>query len=209
MVFTMNPSNPDFSNRTASSPALFNRCVIDWFGEWSNDGLLQVAKEFTNTLDILPESFIKRMDMVQQANDEGRIILVDPKHEALCQCIVDMHLAVKEVNTKLMRSAKRFNYITPRDFLDFIKHFVELLHEKKEELEEQQYHLNVGLDKLKQTETAVIDLQSQLTVFEKELMTKDKAANEKLQLMVTEQKGELSIKTSKELEIKSAEITKR
>lgn len=30
----MNPSNPDFSNRTASSPALFNRCVIDWFGDW-------------------------------------------------------------------------------------------------------------------------------------------------------------------------------
>ena len=48
-----------------------------------------------------------------------------------------------------MKSAKKFNYITPRDFLDLIKHFVELLHEKKEELEEQQYHLNVGLDKLK------------------------------------------------------------
>jgi len=35
VVFTMNPNNPDFSNRTASSPALFNRCVIDWFGDWS------------------------------------------------------------------------------------------------------------------------------------------------------------------------------
>lgn len=35
VVFTMNPANPDFSNRSASSPALFNRCVIDWFGDWS------------------------------------------------------------------------------------------------------------------------------------------------------------------------------
>ena len=40
VVFTMNPANPDFSNRTASSPALFNRCVIDWFGDWTDDGLL-------------------------------------------------------------------------------------------------------------------------------------------------------------------------
>jgi dynein heavy chain 1 len=80
-----------------------------------------------------------------------------------------MHLAVKEVNTKLARQAKRFNYITPRDFLDFIKHFVELLAEKKEDLEEQQLHLNVGLGKLKETETSVLDLQRQLTVFEKEL----------------------------------------
>lgn len=63
VVFTMNPSNPDFSNRTASSPALFNRCVIDWFGEWSDDGLLQVAKEFTRNLDILPESFSKEMNV--------------------------------------------------------------------------------------------------------------------------------------------------
>lgn len=47
VVFTMNPSNPDFSNRTASSPALFNRCVIDWFGDWSDENLLQVSKSFT------------------------------------------------------------------------------------------------------------------------------------------------------------------
>jgi hypothetical protein len=38
----------------------------------------------------------------------------------------------------------------------------------------------VGLDKLRETETAVIDLQKQLTVFEKELQKKDKEANEKL-----------------------------
>lgn len=52
VVFTMNPSNPDFSNRSASSPALFNRCVIDWFGDWSDDGLLQVSKAFTENIDI-------------------------------------------------------------------------------------------------------------------------------------------------------------
>ncbi len=140
--------------------------------------------------------------------------LVDPKHEALCQCIVDMHLAVKEVNAKLSRSAKRFNYITPRDFLDFIKHFVELLHEKKEELEEQQYHLNVGLSKLKETEAAVIDLQKKLTIFEKELTAKKLEADKKLKLMLVEQKEaeqqrELSLKTKRELDIKAVEIQKR
>ena len=30
VVFTMNPAGEDFSNRSATSPALFNRCVIDW-----------------------------------------------------------------------------------------------------------------------------------------------------------------------------------
>lgn len=42
IVFTMNPASPEFTNRTATSPALFNRCVIDWVGDWSNDALEQV-----------------------------------------------------------------------------------------------------------------------------------------------------------------------
>ena len=53
----MNPSNPDFSNRTASSPALFNRCVIDWFGDWSIEALNEVAGEFTLLIDPIEESF--------------------------------------------------------------------------------------------------------------------------------------------------------
>lgn len=56
MVFTMNPANPDFSNRAASSPAIFNRCVIDWFGDWSDEALLQVAKELTENMDIPEDS---------------------------------------------------------------------------------------------------------------------------------------------------------
>mmetsp|Transcript_10643 Transcript_10643/g.10717 ORF Transcript_10643/g.10717 Transcript_10643/m.10717 type:complete len:502 (-) Transcript_10643:3279-4784(-) len=210
----MNPANPDFSNRTASSPALFNRCVIDWFGEWSDNGLLQVSKEFTRYLDILPESFAKHMEVQQSMSEEGKTIIIDPKHDSLSQLIVDIHKSVKEVNQKLLKAAKKFNYITPRDFLDFIKHFVELYQEKKEELEEQQYHLNVGLDKLKDTETEVIDLQNKLSVYEKDLMEKQKAADERLKLMVQEQqqaevKKDQSIKTSKELEIKSEQIKVR
>jgi hypothetical protein len=42
VVFTMNPASPEFHNRTATSPALFNRCVLDWFGEWSDEALFQV-----------------------------------------------------------------------------------------------------------------------------------------------------------------------
>ncbi len=52
VVFTMNPSNPDFANRTASSPALFNRCVIDWFGDWSQEAMHQVGREFTRFIDL-------------------------------------------------------------------------------------------------------------------------------------------------------------
>ena len=139
VVFTMNPANPDFSNRTASSPALFNRCVIDWFGDWTDEGLLQVCLEFTKFLDIQSSSFTKGMDSgAPKGKDQKRI---DPKNECLSMCIVEIHKAVRDLNIKLSKSAKKFNYITPRDFLNFIKQFVALEKEKKEELEELQEHL--------------------------------------------------------------------
>lgn len=43
VVFTMNPASADFGNRAATSPALFNRCVVDWFGDWSAKALFQVT----------------------------------------------------------------------------------------------------------------------------------------------------------------------
>ena len=49
-------------------------------------------------MDILPESFNKHMEVSQRTNDDGKVVIVDPKHEALCQTIVDIHKSVKEVN---------------------------------------------------------------------------------------------------------------
>jgi dynein heavy chain 1 len=48
----MNPANEDFSNRSATSPALFNRCVVDWFGEWSPSALKQVGDELLGDIDL-------------------------------------------------------------------------------------------------------------------------------------------------------------
>lgn len=177
----MNPANPDFSNRTASSPALFNRCVIDWFGEWSLDGVLQVAKELTKYIDIPNDAFTKSEGM--EETEES-----DPKHEGLCTAIMQIHSAVKDLNAKSKEEGRKYNFITPRDFLDFIKHFVELFNEKKEELEEQQYHLNQGLTKLRETEEAVIEMQAQLSEYEKTLNIKEKEASDKLQMILKEQK---------------------
>lgn len=52
VVFTMNPANGEFRDRAATSPALFNRCVVDWFGSWGRDALLQVSQFFTRSLDL-------------------------------------------------------------------------------------------------------------------------------------------------------------
>lgn len=46
------------------------------------------------------------------------------------------------------------HYISPRDFLDLIRSFVSVVGEKRAQLEEQQLHINIGLDKLAATQVA-------------------------------------------------------
>ena len=54
---------------------------------------------------------------------------------------------------------KTHKFVSPRDYIDFIKHVVEIHKEKRNQLEEQQLHLNIGLDKLKDTAVQVSELQ--------------------------------------------------
>lgn len=56
--------------------------------------------------------------------------------------------------------------------------------EKRSDLEEQQLHLNIGLQKIKETVDQVGDLQKSLSVKRLELEEKNAAANAKLKQMV-------------------------
>lgn len=176
IVFTMNPANPDFANRQATSPALFNRCVIDWFGDWPHNALIQVASEFTQPLELVPDGFT-----LSGGGDE------EERRVSLASTVVAIHESVAEQNERLMKSGKKYNYLTPRDFLDFIRHFIRLIEEKKAESVENTKHLNVGLSKLKETEHQVAELQESLALKEVELQQKNKQAEEKMQLMVEQQ----------------------
>lgn len=63
VVFTMNPASDGFEGRCATSPALFNRCVVDWFGTWPTKALAQVTgSSGTSTVVIAPPVFDELMD---------------------------------------------------------------------------------------------------------------------------------------------------
>jgi dynein heavy chain 1 len=84
-----------------------------------------------------------------------------------------------------------------------IDHYVRLFNEKRDELEEQQRHLNVGLDKLRDTVTQVEDLRRSLAIKRTQLEAKDAEANDKLRRMVTDQQ-EAEQKKAASIEIQAA-----
>ena len=60
-----------------------------------------------------------------------------------------------------------------------------LFNEKRADLEEQQLHLNVGLQKIRETVEQVEELQKSLSIKRNELEEKNNMANAKLKQMVS------------------------
>ncbi len=116
VVFTMNPASTDFNNRCTTSPALFNRCVVDWCGTWSQSALAQVGYEFTSLLDTGYTSYSEPADLnealqnVQNSVKASNITL----HEAVVASLVSIHNSVKLQTIKHGKVTGRQHYLSPR-----------------------------------------------------------------------------------------------
>ncbi|KAI3378322.1 hypothetical protein SNEBB_011029, partial [Seison nebaliae] len=186
VVFTMNPSDDGLKDRAATSPALFNRCVLNWYGDWSNGALYEVGKEFTNSMEL------DRNDFVQPQSIQLVVPELSPMNlshrQAVLNSFVFIHQSLREANNRAVRKGSHSTAITPRHFLDFINHFVKLYSEKVSELTDEKIHLNVGLKKLLDTVADVENLQKTLSVKRIELEKKNDLAAAKLKEMLRGQK---------------------
>lgn len=210
VIFTMNPPDSDLSSHAVASPALFNRCVLNWMGDWSDNTLLQVASSLTDNLDLDRSTF----------TIPDTIVPVSPQYfpvktykNSIVNAIVYIHKCATERSFALSGSGNKHG-VSPGDFLDYLKHFVGIFNEKSEELEDQQRHFNVGLDKLRDTVLKVRDLKASLAEKKGQLEVKSQEAKEMLRQMVSEQneaerKREASIEIQHALEIQEQEISTR
>ncbi|KAF1817029.1 putative dynein heavy chain, cytosolic [Eremomyces bilateralis CBS 781.70] len=200
VVFTMNPPEEGLSSKAATSPALFNRCVLNWFGDWSDQALFQVGSELTQSID-LDRSSYTAPDTLPAAYPD---LILPPSHrDAVVNSMVFIHHSIAHLNSRLQKQHNKTTYLTPRHFLDFVAQYAKLHHEKREDLEEQQRHLNVGLDKLRETVDKVRDLRHSLADKKSQLERKDAEANEKLQRMIADQR-EAEKRKAASLEIREA-----
>jgi dynein heavy chain 1 len=115
VVFTMNPPQNGLASRAATSPALFNRCVLDWFGDWSDQALFQVGLEFTNTLDL----DVANYSVPLHFPIAYRQLELPPTHRsAVINALVHVHQSLQTLSAKLSRRQGRYNHVTPRHYLD-------------------------------------------------------------------------------------------
>lgn len=185
VVFTIcDPCGIGSTNLT-TSPALFNRCVINWMGSWSTSVLRQISNEIIQSMSL--ESSIvapSEKSLLKSFNIHPNKI-----SNAFVRFHIEFH--VEQENTK-----------SPGMFLDALKLFKKLHLKKGIELDENQRFFSNGLQKLDESVLKFQEMSALLTTKGKELKRKEMEARQTLDKMLLEQ-NEAERKQEATLEIKT------
>ncbi|CAK9104463.1 Dynein axonemal heavy chain 17 (Axonemal beta dynein heavy chain 17) (Axonemal dynein heavy chain-like protein 1) (Ciliary dynein heavy chain 17) (Ciliary dynein heavy chain-like protein 1) (Dynein axonemal light chain 2) [Durusdinium trenchii] len=142
VVLCFSPVGETLRVRARRFPGLINCTVIDWFHPWPEEALVSVALNFIKD--------------VAFPNQESR--------ENVAYHMSTVHLEVVKASTHFLSTSDRFNYVTPKSFLEFILFYKKLLREQRLSAHEQVERLQNGLDVLRKTAVKVADLKEDLKV---------------------------------------------
>lgn len=106
--------------RIRQYPALVNSTTIDWFKEWPEEALLEVANKYLMNckLDVsIQEKTItdKRTSLVQSTEERLRI--------AIAATFAMIQTSVSDMSRTMLAELKRHNYVTPTNYLELVAGF--------------------------------------------------------------------------------------
>ncbi|XP_051008480.1 dynein axonemal heavy chain 11 [Acomys russatus] len=154
MVFCFSPVGPTLRVRARKFPAIVSCTAIDWFHAWPQEALVSVSRRFIEEI-------------------EG----IEPQHkDSISLFMAYVHTSVKEMSAWYYQNERRYNYTTPRSFLEQISLFKSLLQRKQGELHQKKEHLANGIQKLQTTASQVGNLQARLASQEAELRLRNQDA---------------------------------
>lgn len=140
IVLAMSPSGSKLRLRCRNFPGLVSNAVIDWFFPWPADALQKVA-EFFLAEESLP--------------DEHRQAVVDH--------FVFAHQNVTKSAARYAEELRRFYYVTPKNYLDFISNYRLQLKSNHKRIQTSTKRLEGGLQKLIEASEAVDRMRAILT----------------------------------------------
>ena len=157
IVLAMSPSGSKLRLRCRNFPGLVSNAVIDWFFPWPADALQKVA-EFFLAEETLPE-----------------------EHKAaVIQHLVFTHQQVRAAATRFAEELRRYYYVTPKNYLDFISNYRVQLKKNGKRIAQSTKRLEGGLQKLIEAASAVDRMK--IVLVEKKIIVDDKT--EKVQAMI-------------------------
>ncbi|XP_009470045.1 PREDICTED: dynein heavy chain 17, axonemal isoform X2 [Nipponia nippon] len=164
VILCFSPVGSTLRVRARRFPAVVNCTAIDWFHEWPEDALVSVSSRF-----------------LEETGDIEAEVKV-----SISQFMSHVHMSVKEMSKTYLAMERRYNYTTPKTFLEQIKLYQNLLSKKRSELTTKIERLETGLTKLQSTASQVDDLKAKLAVQEAELKQKNEDADKLIHVVGVE-----------------------
>ncbi|EDV22455.1 uncharacterized protein TRIADDRAFT_50643 [Trichoplax adhaerens] len=159
IILSMSPVGDTLRNRCRHFLGLVNNASIDWYMAWPRQALFAVASVFLG---------------------EGHNKSVPDEHrQQIIEHVVYVHKSVQEYSREFLQKLRRINYVTPKNYLDFINTYTRLLEEKDQSLHEQCQRLEGGLTKLIEASEALKELNQKLEI-QKVAVTQKTIACERL-----------------------------
>nr|XP_019948992.1 PREDICTED: dynein heavy chain 11, axonemal [Paralichthys olivaceus] len=159
VVLCLSPVGNVLRVRARRFPALVQCTTIDWFHPWTTDALQSVSHRF-----------IQEIEGIEPA-----------VQESISLFMAYVHTSVNQASEKYQRNEKRYNYTTPKSFLQQITLYRNLLEKSRAQLQHKMNRLDSGLQKLQTTAAQVEDLQAKLASQEAELTLK----NQNIEALIT------------------------
>ncbi|XP_050446950.1 dynein beta chain, ciliary-like [Cataglyphis hispanica] len=184
-VLCFSPVGATLRKRARQFPAIVNCTAIDWFQDWPQTALESVSATFLEELKEL-----------------------SPKYRTSVSLFMSfVHTSVNNVSAIYLQNERRYNYTTPKSFLEQISLYSKLLTEKTHDLNAMITRLTDGLVKLASCAVQVDELKIILTAQEIELKKKNEIADKILAEVREENtKAEVEKVIATEEEAKVAEI---
>ncbi|XP_023387296.1 dynein heavy chain 11, axonemal, partial [Pteropus vampyrus] len=151
IILCFSPVGHTLRIRARKFPAIVNCTAIDWFHAWPQEALVSVSRRF-----IEETKGIEPLDK-----------------DSISFFMAHVHTSVNEMSTRYYQNERRYNYTTPKSFLEQISLFKNLLKKKQKEVSQKKEHLVNGIQKLKTTASQVGDLKARLASQEAELQLRN------------------------------------
>lgn len=129
VVLCFSPVGSTLRVRGRKFPGVVNCTSIDWFHEWPQEALISVSRRFINDSEYLPENL----------------------KDSVAEFMSFVHTSVNEASQQYLQHEKRYNYTTPKSFLEQIALYLNILSTKNHELQGKMQRLENGLEKLRST----------------------------------------------------------
>ena len=151
IAMCMMPQGEVMRSRIRQFPSLVNCCTIDWFTEWPEQALAELAKFFLQ---------------------EERITDNDEKLNSSIKICVNFHLSVRALSARYLQEYKRYNYVTPTHYLLLLRNLKNLYQHKEETIIKQKKKYSTGVNQLDQTQMLVKKMKEELTALKPSLENK-------------------------------------